>query len=104
MLTTRFIFVEGIIGSGKTTTAEWIADQLPRRGIPARFLAEGPTVDAPEHPLRVATTLPRPRAVWRDVTVEEYIELSLGSGARSQARRRARLPSRCATGCFSTAT
>lgn len=75
---TRFIFIEGIIGSGKTTTAESIGDRLRQAGIPARFLAEGPTVDEPEHPLRVATTLPHPSAIWRDVTVEEYIDLSLG--------------------------
>ncbi len=78
MLGTRFVFVEGIIGSGKTTTAEFLTDRLRQASIPARFLAEGPTVDEPEHPLRVATTLPHPSAVWRDVTVEEYIELSLG--------------------------
>ncbi len=78
MLSTRFVFVEGIIGSGKTTTAEFLTDRLRQASIPARFLAEGPTVDKPEHPLRVATTLPHPNAVWRDATVEEYIELSLG--------------------------
>src|SRR5262249_5634215 len=74
---TRFIFVEGIIGSGKTTTAEFIAEQLRRNGESAHFLPEGPTIDEPTHALRIATTLPHPRAVWRDVSVDEIIGLSL---------------------------
>lgn len=77
MRDTRFIFVEGIMGSGKSTTAWFLTEQLQQHGIPARFLLEGPTVDEPEHPLRVATALPHPNAVWLDVTIEEYIALSL---------------------------
>lgn len=77
MRDTRFIFVEGIMGSGKTTTAWFLTEQLQRHGIAARFLLEGPTFDKPEHPLRVATDLPHPNGVWLDVTVEEYIALSL---------------------------
>lgn len=77
MRDTRFIFVEGIMGSGKSTTAWFLTEQLQRRGIAARFLLEGPTIEEPEHPLRVATALPHPNAVWLDVTIEEYIELSL---------------------------
>jgi hypothetical protein len=77
MRDTRFIFVEGIMGSGKSTTAWFLTEQLQRHGIPARFLLEGPSVDEPEHPLRVATALPHPNAVWLDVTIEEYIALSL---------------------------
>ena len=77
MRNTRFIFVEGIMGSGKTTTAWFLTEQLQRHGIAARFLLEGPTADEPDHPLRVATELPHPNGVWLDVTVEEYIQLSL---------------------------
>lgn len=77
MRVTRFIFVEGIVGSGKSTTAWFITEQLQRHGIAARFLLEGPTIDEPEHPLRVATELPHPNGVWLDVTIEEYIALSL---------------------------
>ena len=65
------------MGSGKTTTAWFLAEYLRQHGIAARFLLEGPTVEEPEHPLRVATELPHPNGVWLDVTVEEYIELSL---------------------------
>ena len=77
MLKTRFLFLEGIMGSGKTTTAWTIAETLQQRGIAARFLAEGPTLDEPEHPLRVATALPHPNAIWLDISLEDYIERSL---------------------------
>src|SRR5579864_3873693 len=77
MRDTRFIFVEGIMGSGKTTTAWFLTEQLQQHGIPARFLLEGPTIDEPAHPLRIATELPHPNAVCLDVTIEEYIALSL---------------------------
>ncbi len=77
MRDTRFIFVEGIMGSGKSTTAWFLTEQLQRQGIPARFLLEGPTIDEPEHPLRVATALLHPNVVWLDVTIDEYIALSL---------------------------
>ncbi len=77
MRNTRFIFVEGIMGSGKTTTAWFLTEQLQRHGVAAHFLLEGPTAEEPEHPLRVATELPHPNGVWLDITVEEYIELSL---------------------------
>ena len=77
MRNTKFIFVEGIMGSGKSTTAWFLTEQLQRHGIAARFLLEGPTVEEPQHPLRVATELPHPNGVWLDITIEEYIELSL---------------------------
>jgi len=77
MRDSRFIFVEGIMGAGKSTTACFITEQLKHHGTAARFMAEGPTLDEPEHPLRVATDLPHPNATWLDVTVEEFMERSL---------------------------
>jgi hypothetical protein len=77
MRDTRFLFIEGIMGSGKTTTTTYLTEQLRRRSMPAQFLAEGPTLDEPVHPLRVATTLPHPNGVWLDVTAEEFRALSL---------------------------
>src|SRR6266568_1855866 len=74
---TRFIFVEGIMGSGKSTTAWFLTEHLQQNGIAARFLAEGPTIEEPEHPLRVATMFPHPNAIWLDLTVEEFVETSL---------------------------
>ena len=44
MRDTRFIFVEGIVGAGKSSTATFLTDQLPRNGIAARFMPEGPTI------------------------------------------------------------
>jgi hypothetical protein len=77
MRNTRFIFVEGIMGSGKTTTAWFLTEYLQQHQIPARFLLEGPSIEEPDHPLRVAPTLPHLKEVWLDVTIEQYIELSL---------------------------
>lgn len=67
---TRFIFVEGIMGSGKTTTALFLAERLQQHGISAEFMSEG-------GPPRVALDLPHPNGVWLDVTIELYIELSM---------------------------
>lgn len=77
MHNTSLIFVEGIMGAGKSTTAWFLTQQLQRYGIAARFLLEGPTAEEPDHPLRVATELPHPNGVWLDVTVPQYIERSL---------------------------
>ena len=44
----RLILVEGMIGSGKTTTAGHLADWLSRRGEDVRALDEG----AADHPIR----------------------------------------------------
>jgi hypothetical protein len=44
----RLILVEGMIGSGKTTTAERLADWLSRRGEDVRVFGEG----AADHPIR----------------------------------------------------
>ncbi|HEX9133433.1 MAG TPA: hypothetical protein VF844_14175 [Ktedonobacteraceae bacterium] len=77
MRKTSLIFVEGIMGAGKSTTAWFLTQQLQWHGIAARFLLEGPTAQEPEHPLRVATELPHPNGVWLDVTVQQYIERSL---------------------------
>jgi hypothetical protein len=77
MRNTRFIFVEGIMGSGKSTTAEFLTEHIRQHGIAARFLLEGPTLEEPEHPLRIATEFPHPNAIWLDLTVKEFIERSL---------------------------
>ena len=77
MRNTSFIFVEGIMGAGKSTTTWFLTEQLQQHGTAARFMLEGPTMDEPEHPLRVATELPHPNAAWLNVTVEEFIERSL---------------------------
>src|SRR5579884_3940387 len=77
MRQTNLIFVEGIMGSGKTTTGLFLAAELQRRGIVARFLPEGPTIDAPTHPLRIGPELPHPSAGWLDLTIDEFVERSV---------------------------
>ena len=48
MAVPRLILIEGMIGSGKTTTAERLADWLSRRGEDVRAFDEG----AADHPIR----------------------------------------------------
>jgi len=47
------IFVDGLPGSGKSTTAEWIAVDLAARGLPCRLLREREA----DHPLNVGGDL-----------------------------------------------
>jgi len=44
MLQTNCIVIDGLPGSGKTTTAEWLVTQLQQNGIKNRYLPEGVTV------------------------------------------------------------
>jgi hypothetical protein len=53
MLGTRVVFVDGLPGSGKSMTAEYIATELEQRGIPCRLLRERET----NHPLNVGGDL-----------------------------------------------
>jgi hypothetical protein len=66
------------MGAGKSWTGTWLARELARHGLAARFLDEGPTRAEPAHPLRVAPSLPHPKAHWLDVTAGEFVERSLG--------------------------
>jgi hypothetical protein len=49
MRETQLIFVEGLPGSGKTTTASWLASRLPSERLMVNLLLE----HQPEHPLNV---------------------------------------------------
>lgn len=89
MRATRFVFVQGIVGAGKSTTALSLAKHMRRYGVPNRFLPEGPTCEAPAHPLRVGPELPHPQAVWRDLTVEQYATRSLAKRAAFVSEARA---------------
>lgn len=65
------------MGAGKTTAAEFLTDRLHRHGIAARFLPEGPTTAQRTHPLRIGPMLSPVRTAWYDMTIEEYVALSL---------------------------
>lgn len=73
MRQTRYIFVEGINGSGKSTTAQFLTSYLNDHKIQARFLPEG----GRGHPLRIAASLPHPFQLWRDITADEFVRTSL---------------------------
>jgi len=81
---TRLIIVEGIMGSGKSTTGQFLEGYLQRRGIPARFLPEW----VAPHPIRLDDALPHPFEPWRNVTVEEYIDRSRGKWRALVEKRR----------------
>ena len=65
---TMLIFVEGIIGAGKSTTASFITRQLQRNGISAHYVFEG----GQHHPTRLMGDLPRPFMPWLDLAPAEY--------------------------------
>jgi hypothetical protein len=67
----RLIFVEGIMGSGKSTTARWLARLFGRTGIPAR-----PVPEARPHPTNVFRTLPHWKQPWLDLTAEDLMARS----------------------------
>src|SRR5574341_1783072 len=62
----RLIFVEGIMGSGKSTTARWLARLFHRAGIPAR-----PVPEARPHPTNVFRTLPHWKQPSLDLTADD---------------------------------
>lgn len=77
MRSTRFIFVEGLMGAGKTTLVETLVEHFRKGGVPAAPIWEGPTVEEPDQPLRISPTLPHPFAPWEDLSPGEYVAESL---------------------------
>jgi thymidylate kinase len=67
----RLIFIEGIMGSGKSTTARWLARLFRRNGIPAR-----PVPEARPHPTNVFRSLPHWKQPWLDLSAEELMTRS----------------------------
>ena len=77
----RLIFVEGIMGSGKSTTARWLARLFRRTGNPAR-----PVPEARPHPTNVFRTLPHWKQPWLDLTTEELMTRSYANWQAFVAR------------------
>jgi hypothetical protein len=67
----RLIFVEGIMGSGKSTTARWLARLFRRTGIPAQ-----PVPEARPHPTNVFRSLPHWKQPWLDLTSDGLVSRS----------------------------
>lgn len=72
-LQTRLIIIEGIMGSGKSTTARWIAARLEAAGLRALAITE--RVDP--HPVRGTDGLDHWFQPWLDVTPEGLADRSL---------------------------
>jgi hypothetical protein len=81
MKRSRLIFVEGIMGSGKSTTARWLARLFRRAGIPAR-----PVPEARPHPTNVFRTLPHWKQPWLDLPAEELMARSYANWQAFVAR------------------
>jgi thymidylate kinase len=78
MLRTHLIFVDGLPGSGKSTTAEYVASELKRRGLSCRLLRERET----DHPLNVGGDIhPSGRTtgarLFEAYTVDSFVAESL---------------------------
>lgn len=67
----RLIFVEGIMGLGKSSTARWLARLLQRTGIPAQ-----PVPEVRPHPTNVFRSLPHWKQPWLDLTADDLIARS----------------------------
>ena len=67
------MIVEGIMGSGKSTTARWIAARVEEAGLPALAITE--RVDP--HPVRGTDGLDHWFQPWLDITTEGLIDRCL---------------------------
>jgi hypothetical protein len=70
---TRLVIIEGIMGSGKSTTARWIAAQLEAAGLRALAITER----VEPHPVRGTDGLDHWFQPWLDVTAEGLADRSL---------------------------
>jgi hypothetical protein len=69
----RLVIVEGIMGSGKSTTMRFIAKQLQDAGRPAVTIHEG----TDPHPVRATDELEHWFEPWRDATPQHLVDRAL---------------------------
>ena len=67
----RLIVVEGIMGSGKSTTARWLARLFCRNSVLAR-----PVPEARPHPTNVFRSLSHWKQPWLDLSADELMTRS----------------------------
>jgi hypothetical protein len=72
MLETQLILVEGIMGSGKSSTARFLARQIRRHHYSAVAITEATR----NHPTNVMRALPHWKHPWLDLTADELLERS----------------------------
>jgi hypothetical protein len=72
MRDTKLIFVEGLPGSGKTTTASWLASRLQAERLLVNLFLE----HQPEHPLNVGGTLHPSGDITGEVFFQRYTSVS----------------------------
>ena len=72
MRDTKLIFAEGLPGSGKTTTASWLAARLHAERLLVRLVLE----HQPEHPLNVGGTLHPSGATTGEAFFQRYTPAS----------------------------
>ena len=72
-LQTRLVIIEGIMGSGKSTTARWIAARLEESGLRALAITER----VEPHPVRGTDGLDHWFQPWLDITIEGLVERCL---------------------------
>lgn len=72
------ISIDGIPGSGKSTTALWLSDMLRKRGAAVRLVAE----NEKPHPVRFLTDLKNPLAPWLEILPAEFSRASLEKFSR----------------------
>jgi len=71
MINTKLIFVDGITGSGKSTTAHFIARQLEKNGIKAKWFYECEDI----HPLRFVNVETSDENKFAEEYLERYLDL-----------------------------
>jgi hypothetical protein len=69
-LQTRLVIIEGIMGSGKSTTARWIAARLEEAGLRALAITER----VEPHPVRGTDGLDHWFQPWLDITPEGLVD------------------------------
>ena len=72
MIDTQLIIVEGVMGSGKSTTSQRIAERLRQEDIPVRHVPES----FREHPTNVTRTLTHWHKIWIEETPASFIAKS----------------------------